>query len=198
MQLNRKGKMLQFVLTTVSIGVVVAVLAALVYTIHAIHTNTRREGLDGMSANKEDPDLKCPEVSATCTVEDLIKFGHDISSDPRISMMEMDKINKAYGDRKDNSFEKLFFDTGILRMATAYNTKPNTGFFQKILDEGKKNKDDDRPCYTQGFMDTAKGLLVGTKDQKTLSVAQSEAVRCYARRFNDFRKCMGFTKCTAR
>jgi hypothetical protein len=197
MQLNRKGKLLQFVLTTVSIGVVVAVLAALVYTIHAIHTNTRREGLDGMSANKEDPDLKCPEVSATCTVEDLVKFGHDISSDPRISMMEMDKINKAYGDRKDNSFEKLFFDTGMLRMVTAYNTKPNTDFFQKILDEVKK-KDNKEQCYTQGFMDTAKGLLVGTKDQKTLSVAQSEAVRCYARRFNDFRKCLGATKCTAR
>ena len=196
MQLNRKGKLLQFVLTSVSIGVVVAVLAAMIYTIHALYT--RREGLDGMNANKEDPDLKCPKVSATCTVEDLVKFGHDISSDPRISMMEMDKINKAYSDRKDNSFEKLFFDTAILRMVTAYNTKPNTDFFQKMLDEGKTKKDEDKPCYTQGFMDTAKGLLVGTKDQKTLSVAQSEATRCYARRFNDFRKCLGFTKCTAR
>jgi hypothetical protein len=198
MQLNRKGKLLQFVLTSVSVGVVVAVLAAIVYTIHALYTNPRREGLDGMNVNKEDPDLKCPEVSATCTVEDLVKFGHDISSDPRISMIETGKINKTYSDRKDNSFEKLFFDTAILRMVTAYNTKPNTDFFQKILDEGKKKNDDDGPCYTQGFMDTAKGLLVGTKDQKTLSVAQSEAVRCYARRFNDFRKCMGFTKCTAR
>ena len=196
MQLNRKGKLLQFVLTSVSVGVVVAVLAALIYTICALYTNTRREGLAGI--NKEDPDLKCPEVSATCTVEDLVKFGHDISSDPRISGMEMEKISKAYSDRKDDSFQKLFFDTLALRMVTAYNTKPNTGFFQKILDDGKKEKDNDKQCYTQGFMDTAKGLLVGTKDQKTLSVAQSEAVRCYARRFNDFRKCLGVTKCTAR
>jgi hypothetical protein len=198
MQLNRKGKLLQFVLTSVSIGVVVAVLAAIVYTIHALYTNPRREGLDGMNVNKEDPDLKCPEVSPTCTVEDLVKFGHDISSDPRISMMEMDKINKAYSDRKDDSFQKIFFDTLILRMVTAYNTKPNTDFFQKILGDVKKGDDNDKQCYTQGFMDTAKGLLVGTKDQKTLSVAQSEAVRCYARRFNDFRKCLGVTKCTAR
>jgi hypothetical protein len=198
MQLNRKGKLLQFVLTTVSIAAVVAVLAAIVYTIRAIHTNTRREGLDGMSANKEDPDLKCPAVSATCTVEDLVKFGHDISSDPRISIMEMKKIGDAYDNRKDDSFQKIFFDTAILRMVTAYNTKPNTDFFKKILGETKKDDDSDKQCYTQGFMDTAKGLLVGTKDQKTLSVAQSEAVRCYARRFNDFRKCLGVTKCTAR
>jgi MFS superfamily sulfate permease-like transporter len=197
MQLNRKGKLLQFVLTSVSIGVVVAVLAALIYTIFALYTNTRREGLAGI--NKEDPDLKCPEVSATCTVEDLVKFGHDISSDPRLSMMETEKINKAYKDREDKSFEKFFFDTLALRMVTAYNTKPNTDFFQKILDEvKKKDVDSDMQCYAQGFMDTAKGLLVGTKDQKTLSVAQSEAVRCYARRFNDFRKCLGATKCTAR
>jgi hypothetical protein len=191
MQLNRKGKLLHFVLTSVLIGVVVAVLAALVYTIRALYT--RREGL---TTNKEDPDLKCPEVSATCTVEDLVKFGHDISSDPHMSMMEVDKISKVYNDRKDESFQQLFFDTAMLRMATAYNTKPNTDFFQKILGDIKNG--DKKQCYTQGFMDTAKGLLVGTKDQKTLSVAQSEAVRCYARRFNDFRKCLGATDCTAR
>lgn len=196
MQLNRKGKLLQFVLTSVSIGVVVAVLAAIVYTIHALYTNPKREGLDGMNANKEDPDLKCPEVSATCTVEDLVKFGHDISSDPRMSMIEIDKISKVYSDRKDDSFQKLFFDTAILRMLTAYNTKPNTDTVQKMMGDVKKG--DKQQCYTRDFMDTAKGLLVGTKDQKTLSVAQSEAVRCYARRFNDFRKCLGATDCTAR
>ena len=106
MQLNRKRNLLQFVLTTVSIGVVVAVLlAALVYTIHAIHA--RREGLGGM--NKEDPDLKCPDVSATCTLEDLVKFGHDISSDPNMGVLEItEKIAPVYRDRKDASFDKFF------------------------------------------------------------------------------------------
>jgi hypothetical protein len=194
MQLNRKRNLLQFVLTTVSIGVVVAVLlAALVYTIHAIHA--RREGLGGM--NKEDPDLKCPDVSATCTLEDLVKFGHDISSDPNMGVLELtEKISPVYRARNDASFDKFFFDTVILRAVTAYNTKPNTDTIKKVMDEVKKG--DKTQCYPQEFMDTAKGFLVGTKDQKTLSVAQSEAVRCYARRFNDFRKCLGATDCTAR
>ena len=78
----------------------------------------------------------------------------------------------------------------MLRFTVMFNTKPNEAELKKTLDKMIKEKDTSK-CYTSEDMKLVKGLLVGTAEQKTLTVAQSEAIRCYMQRFNSVRACMG-------
>ena len=187
-------------------GTVVAIAAAALvglFLLRGLLQTPAFEGLTNVESTQNkndvadpDPDLKCPgqadSIPATCAPADIIKLGYDISLDPRLSTLELTKIQETYTDRKSSAvLEPFIFETLMLRAATMYNTDANQGEIQKMLDSMKKNK---TSCYTNDFMATAKGFLVGTKEQKTLTVAQSEAVRCYAHRFNGIRKCLDACK----
>ena len=145
------------------------------------------------SVADEDPDLKCPASGSgadptKCTTADLMKLAYDLAADPRTSVMELDAISKVCSKRKFAGYENFYFTALALRAATLYNTTANEKEFTKILEgmtKGEKKK-----CFDNDFMKSIKGLLVGSKDEPTLTVAQSEAVRCYAHRFNAFNKCL--------
>ena len=160
--------------------------------------------LDKTGVASPDPDLKCTGMGSgqggtasapiTCAPADIIRIGYDISLDPRLSTLELTNIQDVYKSRGAAAAAEItpfITDAVMLRAATMYNTDSNEAAIQKLLDDMKKNKS---PCYTNDFMATAKGFLVGTKEQKTLSIAQSEAVRCYAHRFNGIRKCLDACK----
>lgn len=144
------------------------------------------------SVADEDPDLKCPASGSgadptKCTTADLMKLAYDLAADPRTSVMELDAIAKVCKSRTFTGYENFHFNALMLRAATLYNTTANEKEFTKILEDMTKKP---QACYNNDFMKSVKGLLVGSKDELTLTVAQSEALRCYAHRFNAFRKCL--------
>jgi hypothetical protein len=130
----------------------------------------------------------------------VIKLGYDLASDPATSITELDNLSKVCKSRSPELSEmasKFIGDVTLLKFSTMLNTKSNSAEIQKKLDEIKNNTSANpnmQNCYTYKFMFEMAGLQVGTADQKTISAAQSEAVRCYAQRFNAFRKCMGLCK----
>ena len=149
----------------------------------------------------EDDDLKCtgPNRSNTkCTVPDIIRLGYELAGDPALSQSELDKITgvfKARSAEKGNErlgdiFNRFIGDVMLLRFSVMFNTSPNEPELKKVMDDMIKKKDG-KTCYSLDDMKQVKGLLVGTAEQKTLSVAQSEVVRCYMQRFNSMRSCMG-------
>jgi hypothetical protein len=155
---------------------------------------------------KEDDDLKCPGAqrkNVKCEVADIIRLGYELASDPIMSQTEQDKFYKVFEARSkdtataDKNSEKLaalinrfMGDVMMLRFTVMFNTKPNEAELKKTLDKMIKEKDP-KSCYSLDDMKQVKGLLVGTAEQKTLTVAQSEAIRCYMQRFNSVRACMG-------
>jgi len=162
-------------------------------------------GKNAGSVPKEDEDLKCPGPSrkdTKCGVPDIIQLGYELSSDPMMSQVEQEKIHAVFASRskdtKDkNEGEKLetllnrfLGDVMMLRFSVMFNTTPNEPQLKATLDEIVK-KNDVKTCYSQEDMKLVKGLLVGTAEQKTLTVAQSEAMRCYMQRFNSVRSCLG-------
>lgn len=155
-----------------------------------------KDKLKKSAVAENDPDLKCPAISSKgCTPTDVIKLGYDIASDPALSQLELEKIIKVCESRSPGHGEMAKFFLGDLtlpKFATMLNTKPNEAEIQKKINEMAKATN--FPCYTYEFMFEMAGLQVGTAGQKTLSKAQSEAVRCYAQRFNAFRQCMGLCK----
>ena len=161
---------------------------------HHVEGLTNEEAkLDKNGIASPDPDLKCAtgqpgSAPLTCSPADIIRIGYEISLDPRVSTMELENIQAVYKSRGAAAAITPFIaDVMMLRASTMYNTDTNESAIQKLLDDMKKNK---TKCYTNDFMATAKGFIVGTKEQKTLTNAQSEAVRCYAHRFNSIRKCL--------
>ena len=201
------------VLKTSIIVLIAAALAALVSV--AYNSNSVRstlEGMDNAGADKpggkipdEDDDLKCagPKRSETkCTVSDVIRLGYELASDPAFSAGELDKISSVFKSRGaekgndklretlSNIFNRFMGDVMLLRFSVMFNTSPNEPELKKVIDDMIKKKDG-RACYSADDMKQVKGLLVGTAEQKTLSVAQSEAMRCYMQRFNSVRACMG-------
>ena len=147
---------------------------------------------------EDDPDLKCPAAGAAskgCTPADVMKLGYDLASDPAVSQIELENFKKVCQSRSRHlgeMAEQFIGDVTLLKFSTMFNTKPNDAEIQKKLDEMKKEKSSSmKGCYNYDFMFEMAGLQVGKADQKTLSAVQSEAVRCYAQRFNAFRKCMG-------
>ena len=150
---------------------------------------------------KEDDDLKCPGAKrkdVKCEVADIIRLGYELASDPIMSQTEQDKFYAVFSSRsKDPADKKLanlinrfMGDVMMLRFTVMFNTKPNEAELKKTLDNMIKEKDP-KSCYSEDDMKQVKGLLVGTAEQKTLTVAQSEAIRCYMQRFNSVRACMG-------
>ena len=150
---------------------------------------------------EEDEDLKCPgpdRKSTKCTVPDIIRLGYELASDPRMSQAEVDKISAVFKSRaavKGNEklgdlFMNFFGNVMLLRFSVMFNTSPNEPELKKMMDDMIKNKNP-KQCFTLDDMKQVKGLLVGTAEQKTLTVAQSEAIRCYMQRFNSVRACMG-------
>jgi hypothetical protein len=183
-----------------------ACLAAAIYIIYIFFTiinpTTINKEIEGLavetpkSVADADPDLKCPAPSSgadptKCTTVDLMKMAYDLAADPRLSVMELDTISKVCKSRKFDGYNKFAMDAMMLRAATMYNTAANEKEFNETLENMTKNKQE---CYSNDFMKSIKGLLVGSKDEPTLSVAQSEAVRCYAHRLNAFRKCLNACK----
>ena len=169
------------------------------------------EGMDGVSGTdrageggtipKENADLKCPGPSrkdTKCAVADIIKLGYELASDPAMSQSEQDKIYNVFSTRsKDNGSGKLserlsafLKDVMMLRFAVMFNTSPNEPELKKTLDEMVKSKDVNS-CYTEDDMMQVSGLMAGGTGQKTLTGAQSEAIRCYMQRFNSVRACLG-------
>lgn len=153
---------------------------------------------------KEDDDLKCPGTKrkdVKCEVADIIRLGYELSSDPIMSQTEQNKFHDVFktrskdtADKNANKYPELINrfmgDVMMLRFTVMFNTKPNEAELKKTLDKMIKEKDATK-CYSDDDMKQVKGLLVGTADQKTLTVAQSEAIRCYMQRFNSVRACMG-------
>jgi hypothetical protein len=154
---------------------------------------------------KEDDDLKCPGTKrkdVKCEVADIIRLGYELSSDPIMSQTEQNKFHDVFktraeyrGDDKNaNKYPELINrfmgDVMMLRFTVMFNTKPNEAELKKKLDKMISEKDP-KTCYSDEDMKLVKGLLVGTAEQKTLTVAQSEAIRCYMQRFNSVRACMG-------
>jgi hypothetical protein len=150
---------------------------------------------------KEDDDLKCPgpkRKDVKCEVADIIRLGYELASDPIMSQTEQTKFHAVFSSRsKDTADKKLanlinrfMGDVMLLRFTVMFNTKPNEAELKKTLDKMIKEKDP-KSCYSEDDMKQVKGLLVGTAEQKTLTVAQSEAIRCYMQRFNSVRACMG-------
>ena len=150
---------------------------------------------------KEDDDLKCPGAKrkdVKCEVADIIRLGYELASDPIMSQTEQNKFHAVFSSRsKDTADKKLanlinrfMGDVMLLRFTVMFNTKPNETELKKTLDKMIKDKDTSK-CYSLDDMKQVKGLLVGTAEQKTLTVAQSEAIRCYMQRFNSVRACMG-------
>ena len=156
-----------------------------------------KDKLPPNSVAEDDPDLKCPAgASKGCTPADVIKLGYDLASDPAVSGTELENFNKVCTSRSPKLGEmadQFIGDVTLLKFATMLNTKPTDAEIQKKIDEMKK-ENSFKGCYHYDFMFEMAGLQVGTADQKTLSSVQSEAVRCYAQRFNAFRKCMGLCK----
>lgn len=146
---------------------------------------------------EDDPDLKCPAgASKGCTPADVMKLGYDLASDPAVSQIELENFKKVCASRSPKlggMADQFIGDVTLLKFATMFNTKPNDAEIQKKIDEMKKEKSF-KGCYQYDFMFEMAGLQVGKADQKTLSTVQSEAVRCYAQRFNAFRKCVGLCK----
>lgn len=155
-----------------------------------------KDKLKKSAVAENDPDLKCPAISSKgCTPTDVMKLGYDIASDPALSQLELENFKKVCVSRSPgHGMMADFFigDVTLLKFATMVNTKPNEAEIQKKINEMAKATN--FPCYTYEFMFEMAGLQVGTADQKTLSKVQSEAVRCYAQRFNAFRQCMGLCK----
>jgi hypothetical protein len=205
------------VLKTSIIVLIAAAVAALVSV--AYNSTSARRALEGMGnadsaagADKpggkipdEDDDLKCagPKRGETkCTVPDVIRLGYELASDPALSQGEMEKIssvfksrasekgNEKLGEKLGGIFNRFMGDVMLLRFSVMFNTSPNEPELKKVMDDMIKKKDG-RACYSTDDMKQVKGLLVGTAEQKTLSVAQSEAMRCYMQRFNSVRACMG-------
>jgi hypothetical protein len=154
---------------------------------------------------KEDDDLKCPGAKrkdVKCEVADIIRLGYELASDPIMSQTEQDKFYNVFKtraeyrgvDKNANKYPELINrfmgDVMMLRFTVMFNTKPNEAELKKTLDKMIKEKDP-KSCYSDEDMKLVKGLLVGTAEQKTLTVAQSEAIRCYMQRFNSVRVCMG-------
>ena len=153
---------------------------------------------------KEDEDLKCPGAQrkdVKCEVADIIRLGYELASDPIMSQTEQTKFHAVFAARSKDTADKnsgklaalinrFMGDVMMLRFTVMFNTKPNEAELKKTLDKMIKEKDP-KSCYSEDDMKQVKGLLVGTAEQKTLTVAQSEAIRCYMQRFNSVRACMG-------
>jgi len=153
---------------------------------------------------KEDEDLKCPGAhrkDVKCDVADIIRLGYELASDPIMSQTEQTKFHAVFESRSKDANDKnsgklaglinrFMGDVMMLRFTVMFNTKPNEAELKKTLDKMIKEKDTSK-CYSLDDMKQVKGLLVGTAEQKTLTVAQSEAIRCYMQRFNSVRACMG-------
>ena len=154
---------------------------------------------------KEDEDLKCPgpqRKDVKCDVADIIRLGYELASDPRMSQTEQTKFHSVFTARAKEHpdayyremlkgiINRFMGDVTLLRFTVMFNTKPNEAELKKTLDKMIKEKDP-KSCYSEDDMKQVKGLLVGTAEQKTLTVAQSEAIRCYMQRFNSVRMCMG-------
>jgi hypothetical protein len=153
---------------------------------------------------KEDDDLKCPGAQrkdVKCEVADIIRLGYELASDPIMSQTEQTKFHAVFESRSKDANDKnsgklaglinrFMGDVMMLRFTVMFNTKPNEAELKKTLDKMIKEKDTSK-CYSLDDMKQVKGLLVGTAEQKTLTVAQSEAIRCYMQRFNSVRACMG-------
>jgi hypothetical protein len=153
---------------------------------------------------KEDEDLKCPGAQrkdVKCDVADIIRLGYELASDPIMSQTEQTKFHAVFESRSKDTADKnsgklaglinrFMGDVMMLRFTVMFNTKPNEAELKKTLDKMIKEKDP-KSCYSEDDMKQVKGLLVGTAEQKTLTVAQSEAIRCYMQRFNSVRVCMG-------
>ena len=153
---------------------------------------------------KEDDDLKCPGTrrkDVKCGVADIIRLGYELASDPIMSQTEQTKFHSVFESRSKDANDKnsgklaglinrFMGDVMMLRFTVMFNTKPNEAELKKTLDKMIKEKDTSK-CYSLDDMKQVKGLLVGTAEQKTLTVAQSEAIRCYMQRFNSVRACMG-------
>lgn len=182
----------------VAILVIIAIIITTIYFIYDKYGGIY--GIEGMAAGqpntiaKADPNLKCSGLSATpeptkCESKDMMKLAYDIASDPRLSGTEYDAMSKTFKEMKvDTLFEKFYFDVGMLRAATMYNTTANEKMFKEILTP--KTKSD---CYGDRYMSTIKEMeTAGTG--RHLSASQSEVIRCYAHRFNALRKCMNACK----
>jgi hypothetical protein len=153
---------------------------------------------------KEDDDLKCPGTQrkdVKCEVADVIRLGYELASDPIMSQTEQTKFHSVFSSRSKDANDKVsekltdlinrfMGDVMMLRFTVMFNTKPNEAELKKTLDKMIKDKNA-KSCYSEDDMKQVKGLLVGTAEQKTLTVAQSEAIRCYMQRFNSVRACMG-------
>jgi hypothetical protein len=153
---------------------------------------------------KEDEDLNCPGAQrkdVKCDVADIIRLGYELASDPIMSQTEQTKFHAVFSSRSKDTADKnsgkladlinrFMGDVMMLRFTVMFNTKPNEAELKKTLDKMIKEKDP-KSCYSEDDMKQVKGLLVGTAEQKTLTVAQSEAIRCYMQRFNSVRACMG-------
>lgn len=188
------------VITIVSLFVSNAAVKGVIEGMDGVVSGTDRAG-GGGTIPKEDADLKCPGPSrkdTKCAVADIIKLGYELASDPLMSQSEQDKIYNVFAARsKDKGSEKLserlsafLKDVMMLRFAVMFNTSPNEPELKKTLDEMVKEKDVNS-CYTEDDMKQVKGLMVGSAEQKTLTTAQSEAIRCYMQRFNSIRACLG-------
>jgi hypothetical protein len=162
------------------------------------------EAASSAAIPKEDEDLKCPgpqRMDVKCDVADIIRLGYELASDPIMSQTEQTKFHAVFESRSKDTADKnsgklaalinrFMGDVMMLRFTVMFNTKPNEAELKKTLDKMIKEKDTSK-CYTSEDMKLVKGLLVGTAEQKTLTVAQSEAIRCYMQRFNSVRACMG-------
>lgn len=182
---------------------VIAFLAILASIVLYFIIAPNRPTIEGLLSGEEppksiadsDPDLKCPaagaESPAKCEISDLLKLSYDIALDPRVSVTELDAMSKICRTRKFNKYDNFGFDMLLLRAAALHNTTANEAEFKKILKSMSEKKSE---CYNNAFMKEVKGLLVGSKDEPTLSVAQSETIRCYAHRLNAIRKCLNACK----
>ena len=197
----------------VLISAAVAVLLSVAYNAYGHHVRffSALEGMKNAAAAsdsddagkipEEDEDLKCAgsdRKNTTCTVPDIIRLGYELASDPSISQTEVDKMTAVFKSRAANDgtdrlstiFNKFIGDVTLLRFSVMFNTSPNEPELKNMMDDMIKKKNP-KSCYSLNDMKEVKGLLVGTAEQKTLSVAQSEAIRCYMQRFNSVRACMG-------
>jgi hypothetical protein len=162
-----------------------------------------KDKLPPLDVAEDDPELKCPATAKGCTPAEVMKLGYDLASDAAVSSIELENFKKVCQSRSPELAKMADHFIGhvtLLKFSTMLNTKSNIAEIQKKLDEMKKDAtatDTDltkHGCYNYKFMFEMAGLQVGTADQKTLSKVQSEAVRCYAQRFNAFLKCMGLCK----
>ena len=201
-----------------NLAIFAGLVVALYVTFIAFNACTRNsvEGLASASATATttvadaDPDLKCPAFDSgdpkNCTVVDLMKLAYGISSDPRMSVMEINNIMGVCGTRKFKAIDRMGMELLALRAATLYNTTANEKLFKSILDGMTKSKGE---CYDNNYMNALKAMTgtaafaphgisaapVGTKEKPTtLTTAQSETMRCYAHRLNAFKKCLNACK----